>query len=462
MGEAHGEAHGERRGKPPDKGGGQRSRRGRGRIRGGVLWVRRMGGVAAPHVRAWPRQWLGAGPDADRRLLWQTALVLLALSVLIGVVDAQQRFGTPPTSVVAAHAHSGALGWVELGVVAAALVLFGGMLSGLELRVARVVSVLVAASVCAYVLATLVGSPLGRVIFGVAVVLGVVAFLGWLGMRSPQVRFALPHLALLLAALGLLLGTTIGALLEVQAASPFTFFPGDTADAHPLALAAGFQVLAAMAIVEWRLLSVPRRWPPLGLAQVALAAGAAVALCLGALLAAPMLLPLAFALELAAGMLFALRVAPRLVRVRWLVRGGERRFALSALYLIAYLAFLSFLLGRLTLHVYGSFSGIPTALLTANSHLLFVGVMTNALFGILFETTIARRGFWPAADELLFWGMNVGLVGFVAGLMLLHNGLTSLLLQGIFSPILGACLLVGVVAYSVRLQTARLRTGSGT
>jgi hypothetical protein len=412
-------------------------------------------------VRTWAPKRPGAGLHEDARLLWQTALALLALSVVIGIIAGQQRLVAIPLDVDAAHTHAGALGWIELGFVAVALALFGGALSALEQRIAQVVGVSAAASAVAYVLATLVDSALARVIFGAAVMLSMVALLGWLGMRSPQVRFfGLPQLALALAAVSLLLGATIGTLLEVQAAGATTYFPGASAEAHPLVLAAGFQTLALMAIAEWRLRPAPDHWPSLGVAQIALAFVAGVLLCLRALLGMAMLLPLGVVLELAAAALFAVRFAPRVARVRWFVRGGERLFALSALILVVYLGFLCYLLGRLALHSYNSFADIPTTLTTASDHLLFLGVMTNALFGVLCETIGERERFWPAADELLFWGMNLGLIGFVVGL-LVRNSLLALMLQGMFSPILGASLLVGVVAYSVRLHTARTEVGSG-
>jgi hypothetical protein len=43
--------------------------------------------------------------------------------------------------------------------------------------------------------------------------------------------------------------------------------------------------------------------------------------------------------------------------------------------------------------------------------------MTNAIFGMIQEATRERRAFWSWADDVLFWGMIVGVIGFVLSLL---------------------------------------------
>jgi hypothetical protein len=404
------------------------------------------------------------GLRTDVKLLFQSALALLVIAVGIGALEGQNR-QAPSPELAATHVAAGAIGWMLLGGAALSLMLFGGgTLPTRDRRYARVVSVLAVASVSCYVLAVVSGGALARVIFATAVLLSGVALLGWLGMRSAQIRLGLPQIALLLATLALIFAATFGMLIEAQSATSQMYFPGDTASARPVALAGGYLLLAGMAVSEWRLqpsshpASHPASpaWPWLGLAQVALAFVAAVALGVGFLLNVTAVVPVSIVFELAAGALFALRFAPRMRSVRWLERGGERHFAFGAIFLVAYLGFFAYLLARLTLGIYLSYGGIPSPLTTALDHLMFLGVMTNVLFGLILDTTRDRKALWPAAEDLLFWGMNLGVLGFVVGLVV-RNSVLAYTLQGIFTPILAACLLVGIVVCSVRLQTARVR-----
>jgi hypothetical protein len=394
--------------------------------------------------------------STDVKLLLQAALALLAIGAIIGAIAAQNRFVLAP-EWVAAHIASGALGWMLLGIVAFALMLFGAEgFSALERRSARAVSVLVVVSVCCYVLAAWRGSPLARVVCIAAVLLAIVALLGWLGMRSAQIRLCLAHLALLLAVLALTFGATIATLIEIQSLTHMVLFPGDTASSRPVVLSSGYLVLAGMALLERRLRPAAEAWPRLGVAQVGLAFVAAMALGTGILLNMAGVVPLAAALELATGAVFVVRFAPRVLAVRWLERGSERQYALASVFLVAYLVFFVYLLVRLTLHAYPDYGDIPTSLSIALGHLLFLGAITNALFGLIIETARERRGVWPATEDVLFWGMNLGLLGFVTGLVV-RNSVVAFLLQGIFASILGAALVVGVAALGARLQMSRVR-----
>jgi hypothetical protein len=91
---------------------------------------------------------------------------------------------------------------------------------------------------------------------------------------------------------------------------------------------------------------------------------------------------------------------------------------------------------------------LPSNLLVALDHIMFVGVMTNAIFGLIQETARERRVFWPWADEVLFWGMNIGLIGFVVSLM------TDMpFLEPVFTPLMGLSIIVALVAYALRMRS---------
>ena len=92
---------------------------------------------------------------------------------------------------------------------------------------------------------------------------------------------------------------------------------------------------------------------------------------------------------------------------------------------------------------------IPSWMVFAMDHAMFIGVMTNGLFGLVYEVAAERRSRWPWADHVLFWGMNVGVVGFVIGL-----AQQSAPLKQVFAPIMGTAILIAIVTYTLRLQTA--------
>jgi hypothetical protein len=84
---------------------------------------------------------------------------------------------------------------------------------------------------------------------------------------------------------------------------------------------------------------------------------------------------------------------------------------------------------------------------------MFIGVMTNALFGLIYEVTWERRDYWRWADHILFWGMNFGMIGFVISLLA-----DARVLERVFTPIMGGSILIGLLAYTLRLRATSGRT----
>jgi hypothetical protein len=86
---------------------------------------------------------------------------------------------------------------------------------------------------------------------------------------------------------------------------------------------------------------------------------------------------------------------------------------MSVLWLLPALALLGYLIVRYA----ETIDSAPRGLLLALDHSTFVGILTNAILGILLVATAARRPTWAWADHIVFWGMNIGLAGFVIGLV---------------------------------------------
>ena len=86
-------------------------------------------------------------------------------------------------------------------------------------------------------------------------------------------------------------------------------------------------------------------------------------------------------------------------------------------------------------------------LLLAFDHTMFIGVMTNIMFGVLAVRLTSPRT--ALANKVLWGGVNVGLVGFALGLLT-----TTSLLKQIFAPIMGLSLLFALAVYIRELRAS--------
>jgi hypothetical protein len=117
-------------------------------------------------------------------------------------------------------------------------------------------------------------------------------------------------------------------------------------------------------------------------------------------------------------------------------------FSLSAIFVAVNIGLLSYLI----ITYAEDFELTPPWLIFAMDHAIFIGMMTNGLFGLVYEASHEQRSFWSWVDHLLFWGMNIGMVGFVVGLIR-----QSADIKRIFTPIMGVSILVAIVTYTIRL-----------
>ena len=86
-------------------------------------------------------------------------------------------------------------------------------------------------------------------------------------------------------------------------------------------------------------------------------------------------------------------------------------------------------------------------LILSFDHSMFIGVMTNVLFGVLGTAIVSART--VLTNRILLWGVNVGFVGFAIGLIT-----TTQVLKRISTPIMGVALLYGIGAYFMELRSA--------
>jgi len=205
-----------------------------------------------------------------------------------------------------------------------------------------------------------------------------------------------------------------------------------------------------MAISEWLLMPDTGKLSRLGVIQITLPFIAGIALTVGLLLDIMALLGINVLFEVTGILIYIWRFAPRIVRVSWLKRNSDRHFAISGVFLVTNVILLTYLIVAVLTKIYAQFELIPAWLVFALDHAMFIGVMSNALFGLIQIVSWERRSFWPWVDDVLFWGMNFGMVGFVISLLL-----DVRVLERVFTPIMGGSILLALFTYFIRIQTGR-------
>lgn len=384
----------------------------------------------------------------DIRVLLISAMIVFLITVAIGLLNGQ-RIVKLNQDVLLTHVHSGTIGWITLSVFAISLWVFGEGESAPQgtHQYIRWSSIIAAISVPLYVLAFLSGNYIARAVFGVPVLLVMIAFFGWVVARTRKIRVGVAQLAILASLLTLVLGGLLGVLLQFQFASASAFLPAGAFGAHPATMVAGYLVLIGMALSELSLMPDTGKLSRLGVTQITLLFLAGLAIGVGILLNLTPLYGLNTLFAAVGVLIYIIRFAPKIVRVNWLGHNSSRFFAISALFVVVNIVLTVYLTVSL---ISGAFpaGAIPSGLLIALDHSIFVGVMTNAIFGLIHDATQERRTLWPWAEDVLFWGMNIGVTGFLIALL---SGV--LVLEKIFTPIMGVSILLGLLTYGLRVRT---------
>ena len=101
---------------------------------------------------------------------------------------------------------------------------------------------------------------------------------------------------------------------------------------------------------------------------------------------------------------------------------------------------------RLNLDDFDAMTESQEGLILSFDHSMFIGVMTNVLFGVLAVHISSART--ALANRVLLWGVNIGFVGFAVGLIT-----TTQALKQTFTPIMGLALLYGIGVYLMELRS---------
>ena len=373
------------------------------------------------------------------------ALAMFLLTVGIGILNGLDVV-TFTHDQLLTHVHSGTLGWISLSLVAATM----WLTRSVEPRLGWALVV----TIPIYVAAFFTGSLPARAIAG-TVLLAVVAWTLYWAWSQTRTNRSLPVLA---AALGFTIfawGAFVGVLLQIQMASGAQIFPasGDIIGAHAGAMVFGYLILVAMGLLEWQLKGTTDR-PRGGLAQVVLLFAGGAVISLGLLFLPASLTPVMgmvdLVLELAAIVIFTIRVLPTALRTAWGAATGARHIAASAVFVpVAMAAFMYVIV----LFITKGPSGLSPRVLEASDHAAFIGVITNLVLGLIFRATADRGGTTGMVGQVGFWVMNLGLVVFLLGLL---QDSDSLIRVG--APVMGVGILLVIWVAGRRLWGSSLRS----
>jgi hypothetical protein len=386
--------------------------------------------------------------EAQAQLMFRAALIIFLVTIVIGILNGLDLWD-PPRSLLLTHVHAGTLGWITLAVIGAALRMFGDSAgdratrSGSRLAIATIVATVL------YVAAFAIGSGIYRPITGTLMLATVVWALGWVVGRRRHTPTTVPAVAMLLSLVSLVIGSVLGVLLGIFIANGS--LPGLSAEAasnlagaHPPAMLVGYLVLAGTAVAEWLLVGDPGPGRP-SLTGVGVAFGlflSGVLFNVAFIADAEQLIQIASMLEVVGIVVFIGRMWPALRPAAWRGAGSGAYARISVVFLAVGIGLLVYLVQLFVSGRIDPEAGEGTHLLIAFDHAMFIGVMTNALLGVIgagipFDT---RR-------RLVLWGVNLGLAGFLVGLVA-----ESSAVKRISTPIMGAALLLAVYEHLMRRE----------
>jgi hypothetical protein len=375
------------------------------------------------------------------RDLYLVAMGVFVVNIVIGILNGADVVEFDRNQILT-HVHAGTVGWLTLTIVASTFLLFQAADRRLMLALAILVPI--------YVLTFYTGNFVLRAAGGTALLIAVGWLLWWLWRQFLAGERTLPRLAVTLGVTSFGYGALIGVLIQVSLASGRMLLPGDTIGAHASAMTFGYLVLVAMGLIEWRILGT-RGLPRSGLIQVG-------ALFLGGLTISVSLLADAaqagggiyLLTQLIAVVLFAVRIWPRSLRINWAAADPIRHFAASSVWVVFALVLFMYIVFKFISS--GATSSDPNAapaldlnVLFASDLSAFFGFVTNIVLGILTVLLLRARTRQGWIGQVIFWGVNLGLLVFVIGLIV-----NTAEIKRIGAPVMGTTLLIAlaILAYT--------------
>jgi hypothetical protein len=313
------------------------------------------------------------------------------------------------------------------------------------------VSLLLIISVPIYILAWWTGNLPFRAVAGAFVLLGIILFVGWLVREAAHIGYGnltTPQLGALVGLVTLVVGSTLGVLLQIQFATTKAFLPGGAIGAHAETQVSAYLVLVAISIAYWRLRGNERTRRGTWMVWLFFVGGAFIAV--GLLTNVNPLVTMYIPLDIAAFVVFLTLAWRRIVFPGWLRADSARHYAIAIPFALVYLAVFIYLIYGFLALWNQDINQVPPNLIPASEHPLFVGMVTNILFGLLFDLTRARREIWAWADHVIFWGVSLAVAAFTLAILFDVPEAFKFI-----TPVLGISILIGIITYTMRLQAAK-------
>ena len=388
-------------------------------------------------LRAAP-SWAVAARD-----LFLVAMAVFVLNIVIGILNGADVVEFDHNQILT-HVHAGTVGWLTLTIVASSFLLFRAADRRLMLALAILVPI--------YVVAFYTGSFALRAIGGTALLVVIAWVLVWIWQQFLAGERSLPRLAVALGISSFGYGAVIGVLLQVQFALELTILSGDGIGAHASAMTFGYLVLVSFGLIEWRLLGT-RGLPRAGLVQMLALFLGGIVISVGLLAGAEQAAGGIYLLtQLVAVVLFIIRIWPRSLRVGWLDANPIRHLGAASIWVVgALILFMYLVFAFITAANPDDPNAFPLNVLIASDHSVYIGVITNIMLGLLSLLALdeAARRSWMG--HLIFWGVNLGLLVFAAGLIVDTSEI-----KRIGAPVMGITLLAALAILAMRAVSASM------
>lgn len=361
------------------------------------------------------------------------ALALFTFTVVVGILNGIDLVDFE-RKVLLTHVHVGTLGWITMGVIAAALWLFAlGDAPGTDAGLVRLLGYATPLSITAYSLAFLVTAGNLRPALGTLAGLVILAVFVWTLRQARGRTLSVPHAGILAALLMSVAGAVLGVLLGLRLAGNESI-PQSTGDAHPAAMVVGFLVPVGMALIEWALdgASVTRRATIVGWLQIGLPVLGGILVIVGLLADIIPLVTLSLPFEVVGLVILIVRMRPALMATSFTAATPARLGFMALVYLIVNLGIFVYLIAN----YFSKELDPPAHLFLALDHSIFVGVMTNGILALIMRF---RRPVAAMVDHLVFVGLNAGVAVFIVGLLA-----ESAPLKQTATPIMGGAILLAI------------------
>jgi len=383
---------------------------------------------------------MGAAPPGVRNL-FRAALVIFVITVVIGILNGTDLWDVPRNTLLA-HVHAGTLGWITLSVFGGAIWMFGSPDDNSSTGLANYSIIALALYVLGFWSVDLTTpTSIQRPIAGTLAFIAMVWMFIWALRKHRGKKWDVAELGMGLALGFLVLGAVLGVLLGLQLADVEIVAPENANqlyESHPGAMVAGFVILAALALIEW--LMPGRKVPSMaesksGVFQMLLLFTAGLLFVAGSLFAIDEMLQAAGAMQLVTALVLIGRFRRELAPSQW--RGPpENQFVRTAVVgMIIVVGLVVYLISQISTG--SEFEDIIHVAL-AFDHLNFIMVVTNLVFAMMLLSSKVS----DTANRVIFWSVNIGVVGFAVGLIT-----ESAEVKRVFTPILGLGLLFAIWTY---------------